>query len=60
MPGTRGPRCDAPYVEIIVTLNGVEATMQSCSTCDSRVWTRGGEPVDLEGVLADLHVERRT
>jgi hypothetical protein len=47
-------------VEIIVTLGGIEATMASCSNCDQRVWTRHGEPVDLEGVLADLQVQRRT
>ncbi len=60
MPPSRCPRCDATYVEIIVTLGGIEATMASCSNCDQRVWTRHGEPVDLEGVLADLQVQRRT
>ena len=57
---SRCPRCDAIYVEIIVILGGIEATMASCSNCDQRVWTRHGEPVDLEGVLADLQVQRRT
>lgn len=55
----RCPRCDAPYVEITVTLAGTVATMRSCSECDQRTWTTAGRAVDLEGVLSDLSVEPR-
>lgn len=56
----RCPRCDAPYVEITVNLSGTEATMRSCSECDQRTWITDGRPADLECVLSDLTVERRT
>lgn len=59
MPAPRCPRCDAPLVEITVTLAGSEATMRSCSTCDQRTWVSHGRQVDLDGVLSDLQVEPR-
>ena len=59
MTAPRCSRCNAPLVEITVTLAGAEATMRSCSTCDSRTWISDGRPVDLEGVLAELQVEPR-
>lgn len=59
MPAHRCPRCDAPFVEITITLGGTEATMRSCSECDQRVWTTDGRDVDLHGVLTDLSVEPR-
>ena len=55
----RCPRCNAPYVEITVTLGGTNATMRSCSECDQRTWVTDGRPADLHGVLSDLSVEPR-
>jgi len=59
VPAPRCPRCNAPLVEINVTLAGAEATMRSCSNCDQRTWVSDGRTVDLDGVLADLQVEPR-
>jgi hypothetical protein len=55
---SRCPRCDRTLVEITITLEGDDVTMLSCSACDHRQWRREGEPVDLDGVLTDLGVDR--
>ena len=34
--------------------------MRSCSACDHRTWLADGSPVQLDGVLAELHDTRRT
>ena len=41
---------------MIITINVAEGirTLQSCSKCDRRSWRADGEPVKLDGVLADL------
>ncbi|MFN8050818.1 MAG: hypothetical protein U0Q22_05255 [Acidimicrobiales bacterium] len=41
-------------VEINLLIDGEELTMRSCSNCDNRSWHRGGAPVELGGILADL------
>jgi hypothetical protein len=43
------PSCLAPLIEIRL---GEELTLRSCSGCDSRFWSRGEEPTDLDGVLS--------
>ena len=53
------PSCLAPLIEIRL---GEELTLRSCSSCDSRFWTRGVQPTDLDGVLnavADADQRRR-
>ena len=47
-------RCGGTLV--IITINVAEGTrtLQSCSKCDRRSWRADGEPVKLDGVLADL------
>ena len=59
---TRGPvvadptctGCGQGVVEINLLIDGDELTMRSCANCDTRSWHRGGLPVNLGGVLADL------
>jgi len=58
-PATRAPEvrcggCGEAVVEINLLIDGEELTMRSCSNCDNRSWHRGGAPVDLGGILADL------
>lgn len=48
------PSCNEPMVEINLLIDGEDLTMRSCSNCDTRSWHRGGAPVELGGVLADL------
>jgi hypothetical protein len=43
------PSCLAPLVEIRL---GVELTLRSCSACDSRYWSRGDDPAELDVVLS--------
>jgi hypothetical protein len=46
--------CGDELVRINLLIDGEELTMCSCSTCDRRSWHRGGEQVELGGVLHDL------
>jgi len=46
--------CGQSVVEINLLIDGEELTMRSCSNCDTRSWHRGGAPVQLGGILADL------
>jgi hypothetical protein len=46
--------CGESVVEINLLIDGEELTMRSCSNCDNRSWHRGGAPVELGGILADL------
>lgn len=54
MNGPECPRCGHPTIKINLQIDGVDLVMLSCSECDSRSWHRGGRPVELAGVLADL------
>jgi hypothetical protein len=55
-PPTRPERCSCgeQLVRIDLLIDGEEITMSSCSGCDRRSWRRGGEEVELGGVLHDL------
>ena len=53
-PEIRCTSCGETVVEINLLIDGEELTMRSCSVCDTRSWHRGGAPVDLGGILADL------
>lgn len=57
VPPTPDPTCTGcgqGVVEINLLIDGDELTMRSCANCDTRSWHRGGLPVHLGGVLADL------
>jgi hypothetical protein len=41
-------------VEITLPIDGREVTMESCSTCDHRIWHHRGKRLDFGGVLGDL------
>ena len=53
------PHCGRTLVTLETDLGGETVTMRSCSACDTRTWTRNGEPVDLRDVL-DLTESQRT
>jgi len=53
-PEVRCTGCGESVVEINLLIDGEELTMRSCSNCDNRSWHRGGAPVELGGILADL------
>ena len=53
-PGDEHCACGDPVVRIDLLIDGEEITMVSCSNCDRRSWHRGGQEVELDGVLADL------
>ncbi len=53
-PEHRCGGCNQIVVSINLLIDGEELTMRSCSICDRRSWHRGGEPVNLSGILADL------
>ena len=53
-PDVRCAGCGEAVVEINLLIDGEELTMRSCSNCDNRSWHRGGAPVQLGGILADL------
>ncbi len=55
-PATDSDRCACgdSVVRIDLLIDGEEITMVSCSNCDRRSWHRGGEEVELDGVLADI------
>ena len=53
-PEIRCAGCGESVVEINLLIDGEELTMRSCSNCDNRSWHRGGAPVQLGGILADL------
>lgn len=46
--------CGQEQVEISMTIDGARLVMRACSTCDHRSWHRGGDELDLDGVLADI------
>jgi transcription elongation factor Elf1 len=52
-------RCGGSLVSITFVVGGEPRTMRSCSACDLRTWLAGSDPIDLDGVLADLHGTRR-
>jgi hypothetical protein len=47
-------RCGGSLVVITINVAEGTRTLQSCSRCDRRSWRADGEPVKLDGVLADL------
>ena len=47
-------RCGGTLVIININVAEGSRTLQSCSKCDRRSWRADGEPVKLDGVLADL------
>ena len=53
-PEVKCGSCGEVVVEINLLIDGEELTMRSCSNCDNRSWHRGGAPVQLGGILADL------
>jgi hypothetical protein len=59
MSSLRCAGCDGPLVEITLTIDGEPVTMRSCSTCDRRSWHRGGEQVELAGLLGVAPGRRR-
>jgi hypothetical protein len=52
-------RCGGSLVAITFTVSDEPRTMRSCSACDHRTWLAGGDPINLDGVLAELHDNRR-
>jgi Zn-finger nucleic acid-binding protein len=42
------PNCAAPLVHLQM---GDDLLLRSCSRCDSRWWSRGDEPAELDEVL---------
>jgi hypothetical protein len=50
------PSCLAPLVEIRL---GADLMLRSCSRCDSRFWSHGDRPADLERVLSVVADEDR-
>lgn len=52
---TRCSTCGGPIVEIVLSGDGSDLTMRSCSTCDTREWSNDdGEPVHLADALGEL------
>ncbi len=51
---TRCTRCGGPVVEIVLTTDGRELTMRSCSHCDTREWASGDESVERDAVLGEI------
>lgn len=54
--------CGGSLVELPTKVGDEELTMLSCSHCDTRVWRRGDEVIDLRQVLdltADAHPKGR-
>lgn len=51
---TRCSRCGGPIVEIVLSGDGSDLTMRSCSTCDTREWANDGEPVELSEVIGEI------
>jgi len=47
-------RCGGSLVIITINVSEGARTLQSCSRCDRRSWRADGEPIKLDGVLADL------
>ena len=58
-PETRCDRCGNAQVEISLTIAERQITMRSCSRCDRRSWSSGGESVGLGGVLDHIGSTRR-
>jgi hypothetical protein len=48
---TSCPSCTAPLVEIELPAGASVLTMQSCSSCDGRWWSRDGKAANLGQVL---------
>lgn len=46
--------CGTALVTITLDVAEGTRTLLSCSRCDRRVWLADGEPIELDGVLADL------
>ena len=60
-PTTPAPRCESCGEEMVLInllIDGEPLIMASCSACDTRSWHRGGDQVDLDGVLHDLSATR--
>lgn len=47
-------RCGAALVVISLASAVGSRELRSCSKCDTRSWSADGEPIGLDGVLADL------
>lgn len=56
---TSCPRCASALVEIRLDQAGQEMVMRSCSTCDTRWWSRDGEDVALGSVLHAMASAKR-
>ena len=50
-------RCGGTLVTITLNVGEGIRTLRSCSRCDHRWWQADGEPILLDGVLADLSGE---
>ena len=46
--------CSGNLVTITIFVRSEAVTMTSCSTCDKRSWSRGGEPIELRSLLDDI------
>jgi len=47
-------RCGTAFVVISLASAVGSRELRSCSRCDIRSWSADGEPIGLDGVLADL------
>lgn len=48
------PKCQAVLVNIQLLVDGENLVMLSCSGCDTRSWSLGGEEVDLGRALSEV------
>lgn len=53
-----GTACEGNLVTIKLYVQSDEVIMTSCSSCDRRSWRRGGRPVELRTLLADIAAQR--
>lgn len=53
--------CNQELVTIAMNVDGRDLVMVSCQKCDTRRWTHGGQPIELETALAEVgeHSGRR-
>lgn len=47
-------RCGTDLVRIELLVDGSNLVMHSCTTCDVRSWSLGGEAVDLAQALTEV------
>lgn len=53
--------CRQELVRIAMSVDGRDLVMVSCQKCDTRRWTHGGVPIDLQHALDEVgeHTPRR-